>query len=352
MEGSSTRSLHADRHLAELPDVAPAIRPSTTFEDGTGRRYRRGSHETTERFEAVIGSLEGGHAVAFGSGMAAAAATLEFAEPDAVVLPDVVYHEVRQLVLDRQERGILRLGLAETLTAGDLVWVETPSNPFCEVTDVRAVVAEAHAVGAVVAVDATLATPVNLNPLDLGADIVVHATTKAISGHSDAMGGVVVVRDGADADRLRQIRLRTGAVPGSLDVWLALRGSRTLPLRAERAAENAAAIATELSNLGVPTWYPGLPDHPGHEVAGEQMETMGSMLAVDLGSGEAAVAFVDAMDLFTSATSLGGVESLVEIRSRSDSSIAPGIVRISVGIEDAVDLIADIRRGYEAFHRS
>lgn len=352
MQGPSTRSLHADRALSDLPDVAPAIRPSTTFEDGTLRRYRRASHETTERLEAVLGSLEGGHAVAYSSGMAAVAAVLEHVEPSRVVLPDVVYHEVRELVRDRERRGILVRGSMSRLAAGDLVWVETPSNPFCEVTDIAAVSKAAHAVGAFVAVDATLATPANLRPLDFGADIVVHATTKAISGHSDAMGGVVVVGDTATAESLVRHRTRMGSIPGSLDVWLTLRGVRTLPLRAERAAENASALAAAFSEAGVRTWYPGLDEHPGHDVAVSQMRTMGSMLSIDLGSGEAAAAFVDEVEVFTSATSLGGVESLVEVRSRSDASIAPGVVRISVGIEDAADLVDDALSAYEASQRS
>jgi cystathionine gamma-synthase len=337
-----TRAIHADRSLAESPDVAPPIRPSTTYADGTGRRYRRTSHETTERFEAVLGSLEGGHAVCYSSGMAAAAAAMAYFRPARVALPDDVYHGVRALVLSMEGDGTIELVDRGQLVTGDVQWVETPSNPRCLLTDVESTSKVNKANGVRTVVDSTFATPVFSNPLDLGADLVMHSVTKAIAGHSDAQAGALVVADRADADRLKDQRTLTGATPGSLDVWLALRGIRTLPLRAERAAASAMRVAYWLESQGVTTWYPGLPNHPGHDVAQRQMAGFGSMMSIDVGSAAEAIRFVESVKVFTSATSLGGVESLVEHRLKSDPDMDPGVVRLSIGLEDPADLIADL----------
>ncbi|MGI9529318.1 MAG: trans-sulfuration enzyme family protein, partial [Acidimicrobiia bacterium] len=339
--------IHADRALAENPDVAPPVRPSTTFEDGTGRRYRRTSHETTERLEAVIGSLEGGDAVAYASGMAAVAAALDHYQPRRIVLPDA-YHGVVDLVRRLEEQGRVNVVPPDELGEGDVWWVETPSNPKCTITDLDVVVAGAHGVGAIVVCDATFATPIAMNPLSFGVDMVMHSATKAMAGHSDALAGVLVVGDAGVADQLRDERTLTGAVPGSLDAWLALRGIRTLALRVERATESAQTIAEQFHGRGIVTYYPGLASHPGHDIAQRQMRGQGSMLSIDLGSEHRAAAFVDAVEVFTSATSLGGVESLAEHRIRSDPSMDPGLVRLSIGIEDADDLIADIDQALAA----
>lgn len=347
MDGPSTRSVHADRQRSELPDVAPAIRPSTTFADGTGRRYRRSSHETTERLEAVIGSLERGHAVAYASGMAAATAVLDHIEPNRIWLPDDCYHGVRQLVEHRADAGRWEITDADELDAGDVMWVETPSNPFCTVTDLTSVATRAHVRGSVVVCDSTFATPLGQQPLDLGADFVLHSATKALSGHSDALAGLLVSADAEVADRLRCQRTLTGSVPGSLDVWLVLRGVRTLALRFERGASSAARLAAWFHDRGVDTYYPGLPDHPQHDVARRQMTSYGSVFTVDFDSDEVARSFVAGLRLFTEATSLGGVESLVEQRHRSDAAIGKGVVRFSVGVEDLDDLMRDVGRAYD-----
>lgn len=347
MHGPSTRGVHADRPLADLPDVAPPVRPSTTFEDGTGRRYRRSSHETTERLEAVIGSLEGGYAVVYASGMAAVAAALDHYQPDRMVLPDV-YHGVVGLVRRLEEQGRVEVVPPGGLGKGDVWWVETPSNPKCTITDLEAVVTDANAVGAVVVCDATFATPIAMSPLSFGVDMVMHSATKAMAGHSDALAGALVVGEERVATQLQEERVLSGAVPGSLDSWLTLRGIRTLALRVERATHTASDIAEHFHSRGIATYYPGLASHPGHAVARRQMRSMGSMLAIDLGSEQRASAFVDALEVFTSATSLGGVESLAEHRIRSDPSMDPGLVRLSIGIEDAVDLSADIDRALGA----
>lgn len=342
MHGDSTRSVHADRSLADLPDLAPPIRPSTTFAAGSNRTYRRDSHETTERFEAVIGALEGGYTVAYASGMAAASAALAHVRPGRVSLPGDVYHGVRDLVETRAAEGAFEIVDSDELGPGDLWWIETPSNPFCRITDLSAVALEARRRGVTTVCDATFATPVLMNPLAFGIDVVMHATTKAIAGHSDVMGGVLSVSDAATAGSLRGERSLTGAVPGSLDVWLALRGVRTLPLRMERSCATAGVLADWFSALGVPTFYPGLITDPGHGIAARQMRAMGSVFSVDFGDASTADRFIGDLRLFTNATSLGGVESLVERRAISDPTIPPGVVRLSTGIEDAEDLLGDL----------
>ena len=348
MHGDATRSIHADRPIAELPDVAPAIRPSTTFAADAPRTYRRDGHETTERFEAVIGSLDGGHAVAYPSGMAAASAILDRVSPRAISLPDEVYHGVRSLVAMRAHSTDLRMVAVDDLEAGDVWWIETPSNPRCGITDLAAVAGEATARGVITVCDATLATPALLQPLSFGIDIVMHAATKAIAGHSDALAGLVVVARADEAALFRNERTVRGSVPGSLDMWLALRGVRTLPLRMARASENAEQVARWCDGRGIPTFHPGLETHPGHDVARRQMSAMGSIVTIDLGTAQRADSFIGALGIFTNATSLGGVESLVERRAVSDPEMDPGIVRMSIGIEDLEDLIADLEQAVDA----
>jgi cystathionine gamma-synthase len=342
MKEFSTRAVHADRNLSDEPDVGAPIRVSTTFEEGAQWRYRRTSHPTTERLEAVLGSLDGGHAVCYSSGMAAAAGALDVVQPKRVAFPDDVYHGVRHLIEKRARDGYLSIVAPEQLETGDLWWMESPSNPKCQITDLAAVSAQARSHGILTLCDATFATPALIQPLALGIDIVMHSTTKAISGHSDALGGVLVTGDQDRADDLREMRMLTGAVPGSLDVWLSLRGVRTLELRVMKASESAMTVAQWLHDQGIPTWYPGLEDAQGHAIATEQMRAFGSMLSLDLGDADTASRFVGNVEVFTNATSLGGVESLAEHRLISDPTIDLGLVRLSIGIEDPHDLIADI----------
>lgn len=340
-----TQAIHADQPFADSGDVAPAIRPSTTFKEGSGRRYRRSSHETTERFEAVLGALEGGHAVCYSSGMAASAAVFDFFRPARVAIGDV-YHMVSELASDRARRGDLQIVDVDTLGKSDLHWVESPSNPKCTITDIAATVGRNKSRGALTVVDSTFATPIFVNPLKLGADVVMHSVTKGISGHSDAHGGALVVADEELAGDLRGHREMTGAVPGSLDVWLALRGIRTLPLRAERGAAGAARIAAWATTGGHHTYYPGLASHPTHDVALREMSGFGTMLSIDVGSFEQADKVARSVSLFTNATSLGGVESLIEHRIVSDPNVDPGLLRLSIGLEDPDELIADLSRAF------
>lgn len=340
----ATVALHADHGIEAVPDVAPPIRVATTFDrsEQNDLVYRREQHATTRRLEKVMGTLEGGHAVAYPSGMAAVAAVLRDLSPGRVSLPEDCYHGTRAFVTAEAAAGRWETSAPDRLGAGDVHWVETPSNPRCLVTDVSAASASARAHGALVVVDSTFATPVLQRPLDLGADAVVHAATKFIGGHSDALGGIVVVPDAQGADRLRRARAREGAVPGALETWLVLRGIRTLPLRVERQSATATAVATHLAGRGLRVWYPWLPGHPGHEVARAQMRAGGGILSFELEDDAAAAAVVSRLRLFTMATSLGGVESLAEHRRSVDPEAPPGLIRLSIGLEGAADLVADL----------
>jgi cystathionine gamma-synthase len=342
-----TIAIHADDGLAELPDIAPAIRPATTFERGADpstRTYRRDSHETVERLEAVLGALDGGHAAVFPSGMAAVAAVLRRLRPRRVSLPDDVYHGTRAFVVDGAAAGDWTVAEPGALEAGDVRWIETPSNPRCLITDLEVAVGAGLERGVLTVVDATFATPVLLRPLEFGVDFVVHAATKYLSGHSDAMGGVVVVRDEVVAAQLRADRTRDGAVPGALESWLTLRGVRTLPLRVLRQSETASSVASWLASRFERVWYPGLVDHPGHDVAARQMAGFGAVVSFEVDDAGAAAALVDRLRLFRNATSLGGVESLAEHRIRSDAGAPPGLIRLSIGLEAPEDLIADLQQ--------
>jgi cystathionine gamma-synthase len=341
----ATTALHADRALAELPDVAPPLRPSTTFDRAGGSAvYRRGDPEVAQRLESVLGALEGGHAVAYPSGMAAIASVLRWIRPVRIALPDDVYHGTRAFVEAEAARGAWALARPEGLEAGDVWWVETPSNPKCLITDLAVTVDAAHARGVVVVVDSTFATPVLQQPLALGADVVVHATTKAIAGHSDALGGVVVTPGADAADELMAARVRDGMIPGVLEAWLTLRGVRTLPLRVERQSATAAQVASWLhgDRRVERVWYPGLTDHPGHDAALRQMRGFGGILSFELGSADAAASAVRRLAVFRRATSLGGVESLAEHRVDADASAPPGLIRLSIGLEGVEDLLEDL----------
>lgn len=365
-----TLAVHAGRAVeAETGAVTPSIVLSTTFEraeDGSyphGNVYTRSGTPNRNALETAVAALEGGGAsLAFGSGMAATAAVLQtLATGDHILLPDDLYHGVRYLVLD----VLTRWGLAaDFVNMSDpaaveaairpttkLVWLETPSNPQLTVTDIARLAALAHAAGALCAVDNTWATPVLQRPLELGADLVMHSATKYLGGHSDVLGGVVVLSanlDAAVAHRLHDVQHLSGGVLAPFDSWLILRSLPTLPYRVRAQSAAAGQIATFLHQhprVAV-THYPGLPSDPGHEVARRQMKDFGGMISIQVRGTEAdARAVANRLKLFTQATSLGGIESLVEHRASVEGPLTrtpPTLLRLSIGLEHPDDLMADL----------
>ncbi len=354
-EGPSTRAVHADAGVEPGVDVAPPLHLSTTYRrSGPDDElvYRRDDSRTVERLEAVLGDLEGGTAVAFASGMAAITATIRALAPARISLPPATYHGTRLLAELAELDGHLRVVDPDELGEGDVRWLETPANPTCEVADIAAISADARARGVRVVVDSTFATPVLQQPLALGADVVVHATTKAINGHSDALGGVAVSNDPQILDALRRRRVLEGAVMGAFDAWLTLRGVRTLPLRLERQCATAAALVEALEPHPVRRWYSPLPGTAWSEIARRQMSAGGSVFSFEFDEAATAAACTAAFELITVATSLGGVETLAEHRLLVDEHAPPGLIRLSVGIEDVDDLRADLLGAVEAALRA
>ncbi|MFN8213101.1 MAG: PLP-dependent transferase [Candidatus Nanopelagicales bacterium] len=301
--------------------------------------YTRHDARNSRALEAVIGALEGGQAVLFASGMAAVTAVLDVCAPDAVATPAVVYSGTAAALT---ARGLRRCEQADP--AADLRWIESPSNPDLRIQDITAL---ATLPGTVV-VDNTFATPIGQRPLALGADIVVHSVSKYLSGHSDVILGAVVCSDPALAQRFRDHRELTGAIPGPMEAWLALRGVRTLDVRLRRAENNARDLAQRLSShpaVSRVVW-PGLPSHPDHELAMRQMDVVPPIIGVIPHGGVAtAERICGAVNLWRHATSLGGVESTLERRRRHSGEsehVDPALLRLSVGIEDVEDLWADL----------
>ena len=311
---------------------------------------------TWEALEAAIGELEGGASVAFSSGMAAVTAVLEPLPVGArVVGPAVGYTGVRGLLGERAAAGRIELvdadmtdtdAVLRACEGAALLWVETPTNPLIGVAELDRLVEGAHAAGAEVVVDATFATPLLQRPLEVGADISLHSATKYIGGHSDLLLGVASARTPERADALRHARGTLGATPGALEAFLALRGLRTLAVRLERAQASAAVLAERLAAHPAVTavHYPGLPSDPFHDRAERLMDGFGAMLAFEVeGGAEAAQAVADRVRVVVHATSLGGVETLIERRARYAAEVAPeALLRVSVGIEHVEDLWADL----------
>ncbi|MCY7314792.1 MAG: PLP-dependent aspartate aminotransferase family protein [Rubrivivax sp.] len=360
--------------------VIPPIHVSTTYlrdEDNqyrSGRVYARADNPAFDQAEAVVNALEGGgQALLFASGMAAATAVFQALAPgDHVLAPKVMYWSLRNWLvtfatgwgldvelIDMTSPEAVRAALQPGRTK--LVWIETPANPLWTVTDIEATAQLAHAAGALLAVDSTVATPLLTQPLQLGADIVMHAATKYLNGHSDLVAGVLVVREGAvesDAwQRVRKVRAQVGGTLGSFEAWLLLRGLRTLHLRVRAACASAMQIAAHFAQDAdvAEVLYPGLPQCHGHAVAARQMHGgFGGMLSIRVRGGEAAAIAVAARtQLWKRATSLGGTESLIEHRASVEgpgTPAPPDLLRLSVGIEDAGDLIADLTQALRATH--
>lgn len=342
-------------------DVGPPISLTSTYVASTepgARGYARYGNRTWEALEGAIGGLEGGEALAFSSGMAAISAALELTPPGGVVVvPQTAYNTTLSLLGHLAAAGRLAArpvaqhetdAAVAALDGAALLWVESPTNPLLDVADVAALCAAARERGVLSVVDNTFATPLLQRPLELGADVVVHSVTKFLSGHSDVVLGAAVSADRGLVERLRRERTVRGAIPGPFEAWLALRGMRTLALRMERSQASAAVLARRLREHPAVerVRYPGLADDPGHARAAAHMDGFGAIVSIEVHGGAAAAARVQGgTALWVPATSLGGVESLLERRRRhpaEPATVPEDLVRLSVGIEDVEDLWADL----------
>jgi cystathionine gamma-synthase len=372
--GFETRAIHAGQEPDPVTGavVPPIYQTSTYKQDGIGGtrggyEYSRTANPTRTALETCLAALENGaRAFAFASGMAAEDCLVRtLCRPgDRVLIPGDAYGGTFRL-FDKvhkawgvthapvRQTDLEAVAAAAAAQRPRLIWAETPTNPLLSIVDIRALAALAHSHGALLVVDNTFASPYLQRPLDLGADIVVHSTTKYLGGHSDVVGGAIVIKDPGHAADLAFNQNATGAVAGPFDAWLTLRGVKTLAVRMDRHCANAARVARALSDHPAVTsvLYPGLPGHPGHEVARSQMRDFGGMVSFRLAGGERqAVEACARTTLFTLGESLGGVESLIEHPARmthasvagSPLEVPPDLVRLSVGIEDPDDLLADL----------
>jgi cystathionine gamma-synthase len=362
-----TLAVHAGHEIdAATGAVATPIHLSTTFERDPeggyphGYVYGRSANPTRHALEEALAALEGGEdAAAFGSGLAASSAVLQALAPgDHVVAPTDVYHGMTKLLREVYMRWGLEVSFVDMTKLDEvkqaarprtkLFWVETPSNPLLKITDIAALAEIAHDAGAICACDNTWA-PIVQRPLELGADLAVHATTKYLGGHSDVTGGAVIAKaKSAFSERVREIQTTCGAVPSPFDCWLVLRGMRSLPWRMRAHSENALKVATWLADHQrvEAVHYPALASHAGHEIASRQMSAFSGMLSFEVRGGrEAALAVAANTKIFIRATSLGGVESLIEHRASikgEDPRTPQGLLRLSIGLEHADDLIEDL----------
>ena len=377
--GFSTRAIHA----GNPPDsrtgavAVPVYQTSTYAQEGLGKNkgyeYARSQNPTREALEANLASLENGvHGLCYGSGLAATTNLLCLLKAgDHVVASNNMYGGTFRLFdqvfgnfgltvtyVDSSDLGQVE---AAIVPATKLLYVETPTNPLLTITDLAGIAQIAAKPGLISACDNTFATPYLQRPLELGIDIVLHSTTKYLNGHSDMVGGALIVRRDDLGQRLRFLQNAVGAVPGPWDCWLALRGTKTLSMRMDRHQANAAQIASYLAGEKKVKrlFYPGLPNHPGHALAKRQMSGFGGIVTLDLGDLAGGKRFAEALRLFTLAESLGGVESLVTHPAsmthasvpkaqREATGFTDGLVRLSVGCEDAADLLADVSQALAA----
>jgi len=322
--------------------------------------YGRFHNPTWTAWEEALRTLEGGDAVVFSSGMAAVDAVLGtmLSPGDVLVLAADCYYTIRRLVAGWFERLAIEVRLVptrgnaqlEALDGARLVWVETPTNPQLDICDIAAMVEAAHARGITVSVDNTTATPYLQQPLALGADFVVASDAKAITGHSDLILGHVATRDEEKLNALRTWRTQHGAIAGPMEVWLAHRSLPTLPLRVERQCASAMCLAQRLSGRPdvAAVHYPGLPSHPGHEIARRQMRAFGTIVSFDLETRSRAEAFLQSLTLVREATSFGGVHSMAERRARwAGDAVSEGFIRFSVGCEAPDDILADVTQALD-----
>ncbi|MFJ4174875.1 cystathionine gamma-synthase [Microbacterium sp. NPDC089696] len=372
----ATRAIHAGQD----PDpttgaiIPPIYQASTHVQDGIGGfregyEYNRAGNPTRSSLEVQLAALEGGvRALSFASGLAAEDALLRgiLSPGDHVILGNDVYGGTYRLFA----RVLAKWGIVSTVVElsdtdavraalrpeTKIIWIETPSNPLLKIVDIASITEIAHAAGAIAVVDNTFASPALQQPLSLGADVVVHSTTKYLGGHSDVLGGAVVFGDDRFVDDVKFQQFAVGAVSAPLDAWLTTRGIKTLAVRVRQHSENAQAVAEWAAERPefAQVYYPGLSSHAGHDIAARQMSGFGGMLSLGLAAGaDAAKAFAASTELFQLAESLGGVESLIgyppdmthaSVRG-TELAVPENIVRLSVGIEDATDLIADLEQG-------
>ena len=377
--GFETKAIHSGQH----PDpqtgsvIVPIHQTSTFAQDGVGGlrsggyEYSRTANPTRTALEECLADLEGGSsALAFSSGMAAIDVVLRVVcrPGDHVIVSNDVYGGTFRLI----DKVFTQWGISYTpVSLSDthavqqairpetkLICVETPTNPLLHIIDIAAIASLAHNAGAKLLVDNTFASPYLQLPLSLGADVVVHSTTKYLGGHSDVVGGAIITSDSELAERCAFLRNSAGAVPGPFDSWLTLRGIKTLAVRMERHCDNAERLAEVLGNHAkvAKVYYPGLSEHPGHEVAAKQMRRFGGMISFTVRGGKQAALDVCARTkLFTLAESLGGIESLIEHPGKmthastagSPAEVPEDLVRLSVGIEDVTDLIADLTQALD-----
>ncbi|WP_295011810.1 cystathionine gamma-synthase [uncultured Microbacterium sp.] len=372
---TATAAIHAGQAADPYTGaVIPPLHLSTTFlQDGIGGlrqgyEYGRSGNPTRDALQTQLAALEGGaRAFSFASGLAAEDTLLRavLRPGDHVLLGNDVYGGTFRLlsrvlgdwgvtvqVVDMSDTDAVRAAVA--VRTPRVLWVETPSNPLLRISDIAALAQIGHAAGSLVVVDNTFATPALQRPLSLGADVVVHSTTKYLGGHSDVVGGAVVLRDEELAEKVGFLQFAVGAVSGPFDAWLTTRGIKTLPVRMRQHGENAQALAAFLDAHPrvARVYYPGLPSHPGHERAARQMSGFGGIVSVALESGEAARRFAESTRVFQLAESLGGVESLVNYPDAmthasvrgTEAAVPVEVVRLSVGLEDVDDLLADVEQ--------
>jgi cystathionine gamma-lyase/cystathionine beta-lyase/cystathionine gamma-lyase/homocysteine desulfhydrase len=376
--GFSTDCIHAGQEPEPETGAVtvPIFQTSTYVQPELGRHkgyeYARTKNPTRSAVEANLAALERGkHGFCFASGMSATDTVFRLlSSGDHVIAGENMYGGSYRLFSKVLTRYGLEFSYVDTANLDavrkairpntKLVFLETPTNPMMTLTDIAACAEIAHAAGALVVVDNTFCSPYLQRPLELGADIVVHSTTKFLNGHSDSVGGVVILNSDEIAEKIGFLQNAVGAILSPFDSWLVLRGTKTLAVRMKRHEENGMAMANYLSNHPKvkKIYYPGLADHPQHELAKKQMNGFGSMISFELGSHENAKKFLDRVRLCSLAESLGGVETLIShpetmthasvpIEDRKRLGITPGLVRISVGIEDIEDLIADVENAFE-----
>jgi cystathionine beta-lyase/cystathionine gamma-synthase len=373
--GFGTDAIHAGQEPEKITGavITPVFQTSTYVQDGIGQHrgyeYARTQNPTREALEANVAALEGAkHGVAFGSGTAAISTILQtLSAGDEVICTSNVYGGTYRLFETVYRKLGLEFRFLDTrdMEAVGAAWgkntkmlfVETPTNPMLGITDIAAAAELAHSHGALLVVDNTFMSPYLQQPLSLGADVVMHSTTKYLNGHSDMVGGIVLTSDEEFHTQLRYLQNASGAVPGPWDCWLALRGTKTLHVRMKEHEANTVEIVKMLrAHSGIEKlYYPGLEDHPGHELAKRQQRGFGAMVSFDVGSIEQAQKVVQGVKIFTLAESLGGVESLISHPAAMTHAAVPkedrlamgltdGLVRISVGIESVEDLISDLEQ--------